>query len=80
MKNDEKSSFFKFVSSDHMMVMDVPECVLESLETYFDPLNTSMYTSDNAFYHPIRDNELSKFSILEQFGIILSQVVLKSLK
>ena len=75
MKNDEKSSFLEFVSNDHMVVMDVPGCVFESLETYFDPLNTSVYTPGNDFYHLIRDNELSKFSILGQFGIILTSFV-----
>ena len=75
MKNDEKSSFFKLVSSDHMVVMDVSGYVLESLNTYLDHLNTSAYTYSNVIHHPIRDNELSKFSILGQFSIILTQFV-----
>ena len=69
MKNDEKSSFFRFVSSDHMMVMDVPRCVLESLETCIDRLNTSVYILNNIICHTIRDNELSKLCILGQFDI-----------
>ena len=75
MKNDEKSSFFKFVSSDHMVVMDVSGYVLESLNTYLYPLHTSVCTYRNVIHHPIRDNELSKFSILGQFSIILTQFV-----
>ena len=63
MKNDEKSQFSKFVSNYHMIVKNVPGCVLESLETYLDPINTSVYTSGNVIHHPIQDNELSKFTI-----------------
>ena len=55
--------------------MDVSGCVLGSMKTYLDPLNTSVYTCGIVIHHPIRDNELSKFSILEQFGILLTPFV-----
>ena len=58
-----------------MMVKDVPGCVLESLETYLDSINISVYTSGNVIHHPIQDNELSKFTISRYFGIILTQFV-----
>ena len=77
MKNDQKLTFFKLVSSDHRMSTNVFRSVLDTQKTYFEPLNTWVYTSGDDICHFVRHEKIVKITIFTPFLYILQLFSLK---
>ena len=62
MKNYQKLTFSKNVSSDHKVSTNVSGNVLETQGMCFGPLNILVYTSDDGIYHFLRHEKIVKIT------------------